>query len=327
MRNTGKESLWAITCHFNPAGYRSRLENYRLFRQRLAVPLLTVELAYGADFEIQPGEADILIQLRGQDVLWQKERLLNLALRGLPPECDKVAWLDSDIVFARNDWPDSAHVMLDRVPIVQLFDRFYDLRRGRLPEHEADQVAWPAGLSLAFGLAQGLSAAENFQRIGARLAGTRGQSLIGLAWAARREVLQGHGFYDTCILGSGDRAFACAALGCFDDTVSHLHMNPMRGEHYLAWAKTFFQTVRGRVGYVPGNIYHLWHGDLNDRAYGVRHQRLELSDFDPYTDISLDASGCWRWNSAKPDLHRYVRNYFFSRHEDGKELPGHLSVV
>ena len=64
--------LWAITSYFNPIGYRRRPANYRLFRERLNVPLVTVELAYGPDFELTQSDADILVQLRGEDVLWQK---------------------------------------------------------------------------------------------------------------------------------------------------------------------------------------------------------------------------------------------------------------
>jgi len=73
--------LWAITCYFNPAGYRRKLANYRLFRQHLVIPLVAVEMGYGHDFELTNDDPDIMVQLRGGDVLWQKERLLNLALQ------------------------------------------------------------------------------------------------------------------------------------------------------------------------------------------------------------------------------------------------------
>jgi hypothetical protein len=48
----GAEGLWAITSYFNPMKYQRRRANYRLFRERLGVPLVTVELAYGPDFEL-----------------------------------------------------------------------------------------------------------------------------------------------------------------------------------------------------------------------------------------------------------------------------------
>ena len=96
--------LWAITSYFNPAGYRNRLENFRKFRRRLAVPLLAVEFRYGERFELEDGDADLLLRLPGRDVLWQKERLLNVAMTHLPAECTAVASLDCDVVFERDDW-------------------------------------------------------------------------------------------------------------------------------------------------------------------------------------------------------------------------------
>ena len=91
--------LWAITCYFNPMRYRRRLANFRIFRECLQVPLVVVELTFGSEFELQAQDAEILIQLRCGAILWQKERLLNLALKALPNGCNKVAWLDCDIMF------------------------------------------------------------------------------------------------------------------------------------------------------------------------------------------------------------------------------------
>ena len=85
------DDVWAITCYFNPVGYRSRLANYRVFRRHLSVPLVTVELAYDAEFHLDRDDAEIMIQVRGGDVLWQKERLLNIALAALPRACRTVA--------------------------------------------------------------------------------------------------------------------------------------------------------------------------------------------------------------------------------------------
>src|SRR2546421_1639167 len=113
--------LWAITSYFHPIGYRRRLENYRIFREHLQVPLLTVELGYGRALDLNHRDADILVQYHGNDVMWQKERLLNLALRALPRECGTVAWLDCDIIFQRNDWPEQALRLLEGHALVQLF--------------------------------------------------------------------------------------------------------------------------------------------------------------------------------------------------------------
>jgi hypothetical protein len=143
------------------------------------------------------------------------------------------------------------------------------------------------------------------------------RSTAGLAWAARRNVLDIHGFYDACILGTGDRAILCAALGRFDYGIDAVAMRGRQMEHYLAWARPFHETVAGRVGFIEGGICHLWHGDLANRKYAERNQGLAGFGFDPFTDIVMDRSGCWRWNSAKTEMHQYVRHYFESRKEDG----------
>ena len=57
--------------------------------------------------------ADILVQIHGGDVMWQKECLLNIALQRVPKNCDKIAWLDCDIVFGSNDWAEQASHALD----------------------------------------------------------------------------------------------------------------------------------------------------------------------------------------------------------------------
>ena len=118
LRNT----IWALTTYYNPVRYRRRLSNYRAFRHALGVPLLTVELGYGNAFELGSADADILVQISGGAVLWQKERLLNVALDKLPRGVGVVAWLDCDIIFQREDWVSAALATLERFPVVQLFN-------------------------------------------------------------------------------------------------------------------------------------------------------------------------------------------------------------
>jgi hypothetical protein len=128
-------------------------------------------------------------------------------------------------------------------------------------------------------------------------------------------VLDRHRLYDACIVGGGDRVMLCAALGKFDYSIQTQRMNPRRAEHYLAWARPFWETVQGQVGCLPGRLFHLWHGDLRDRHYADRY--LNLAEFDPFADIAVADSGCWRWSTDKGDLHAAVRRYFDSRNEDG----------
>ena len=305
--------LWAITSYFNPAGYASRLRNYRVFRAKLRPPLAVVELSLNGKFELGKDDAEIVVQISGADALWQKERLLNVALGSLPDCCNHVAWVDCDVIFLEQDWAERTDRALEEVCLVQPFRERCNLSRGA--QISAANGGYDSiSESVAYKIAMGKADEDDFRRSDAPL--TR-NSTTGLAWAARRDLLEAHGFYDACILGSGDRAILCAATGIFESGMNAVGMRGRQIEHYLAWAGPFHRAVGGRVGFVNGRVLHLWHGDLGNRKYALRHDGLSRFGFDPFSDLVLDPSGCWRWNGNKSEMHEYVRGYFESRKEDG----------
>ncbi|MGE0702592.1 MAG: hypothetical protein AB7F99_13570 [Vicinamibacterales bacterium] len=317
-------ALWAVSTHFNPCHYQQRLRNHRVFRERLGVPLLTVELSCDGIFELDAGDADRLLRFRTRDVLWQKERLLNLAFAALPESCDGVAWLDGDVLFERDDWAADASRLLETSALIQLYSHFTDLPRDVTSPSVTNVMGIRTGESFVYQYAQGGNESALFDQMwgsgedpaagGSEVRRTR-QS--GLAWAARRDVLLRHGLYDACILGSGDRAIVCAAYGKHATSAQNFLRNEAQRRHYLEWAGGFAAAVGGRVSFVPGRVFHLWHGEFRDRRYRERWRDLAPFGFDPHVDIAVDESGCWRWNSDKPAMHEYVRQYFSMRQEDG----------
>ncbi|MCB1123561.1 MAG: hypothetical protein KJT03_18555 [Verrucomicrobiae bacterium] len=292
------------------------MKNYHTFWKNLSVPLITVELSFGSAFELKHGEATRLIQIQAKDVLWQKERILHLALEALPPHCEAVAYLDADVVFERDDWAELSLEALEAVPLIQPFTDFwepppdYDLARFR---RGVDAFS---GRSLASLAIDGTSSYDLLRTSGARVRKTF-SSAGGFAWVARRSLLDEHGFYDACVVGSGNHAIVAASYGVQELTISSLRMNEERTWHFLDWAEPYAQDVGGRVGCIEGALFHLWHGDLKDRQYRERHADFVRFDFDPYSDISIDENGCLQWSSDKPEMHQFVRDYFFSRKEDG----------
>lgn len=307
--------LWAITCYFNPAGYRRRLENYRWFRQRLAVPLVAVELSFNGEYELRPEDADVLVQLDQGDILFQKERLLNVSLSHLPVECKAVAWIDCDVLFGTPTWHVATLAALEHSAIVQPYSERFDLPPDSSPD---DITAWnrPCDrLSLMAKIARDGIRPMHFQDLEAPPVG---KPSWGLAWAARRDVLDQHGFYDACVLTGGDLAIFCAAIGAMEGRFLRSRMNDLSHRHYMAWAKPFYETVRGSVSHIEGGVFHLWHGSLAERRYGPVLRELRDMGFDPFTDIELTEQETWRWASDKPVLHTHVREYFWSRNEDGE---------
>lgn len=306
--------LWAITSYFNPVRYKSRLANFRTFKQNLAVPLLAIELSFDGRFELHPRDADVLVRFVGRDVLWHKERLLNLGLRSLPAECDVVAWIDCDVVFDTDDWPARTRDALKEFSLIHLFVDRCNLKPAATIDSPSVASFVSVTQSIGYKIATGRAEPDDLRVAGA--SAVRGMTL-GLAWAARRRLLEEHGWYDACIVGHGDRALICAAIGKFEYCEMALSMNSRQIQHYRAWAIPYFAAVAGKVGYIEHRALHLWHGDFKDRRYAQRHQDFTKFAFDPFVDIAPDGNGVWCWNSVKYEMHEYIRNYFESRREDG----------
>ena len=95
--------LWGVITHFNPVGYRGKIENLRRCVERAraqGLRVMVVELAFDDDpFQVPEELCEHVERRRTHTVLWQKERLLNIGLSQLPASCDKVAWIDGDVLF------------------------------------------------------------------------------------------------------------------------------------------------------------------------------------------------------------------------------------
>lgn len=302
--------LWGIASYFNPAGYLNKLEHLKLFSgsaRTQGLRLLIVELAFdGAPFVLPEKIADRIVRVRSNAVLWQKERLLNIALQELPPSCDKVAWLDADILFENNSWVSETSRLLKEYVVVQPYDVAHWLPpewKTRPPD--SNEPIMP-----------GVACAHFLNPVKSQI-----QGHPGFAWAARRTLLNAHGFYDRFILGGADLVISSAMYGYSESPTGRKLLrdicSPAQAEDVSGWTQRFYGDVRGRVSFVDGAVLHLWHGDTKHRQYGYRNLILKDADFDPHADIEIDSNRCWSWSSKKFELHERVREYFSSRREEG----------
>ncbi|MFH0769987.1 MAG: hypothetical protein V1926_01275 [Candidatus Peregrinibacteria bacterium] len=299
-------SFWAVATHFNPARYENRTLNFRIFRDRLrtqGIPLLAVEAAVGeAPFDLCPDDGDLLIQRRCHSVLWQKERLFNLALEHLPVDCDKVVFLDADVLFMDAEWVPKVSSLLERYVAVQPFDTMYDL-----PPHASGFLREP------FGVAWDGMAARWYQCPDPSSFVISGAP--GGAMALRRSFIAKHRFYDCEILGGGDSAFFGALIGTMPNRNKQLFRHTQAVfRHMTPWAEAIFREARGSVGFLSSTLHHLWHGDRSKRYYFTR--MFLASDYDPTEDVCVGEGECLEWCTEKPELHERVKSYFYARDED-----------
>src|SRR5574338_374892 len=128
--NLNNETLYVITSVFNPMRYKMRWALYDKFRIMVGqqAPLYTVEIAYGdREFAATQDNNPYHLQLRSNDILWLKERSLNLLERILPRDWKYLAWIDADISFTRSDWVNETLHKLQVHPIVQMWSEAVDL--------------------------------------------------------------------------------------------------------------------------------------------------------------------------------------------------------
>ncbi len=308
-----------VTCYFNPGGFRSKKANYELFMAPIrqgGLDCVTVECAFGdAPFELEAGPG--VVQIRSNSVMFQKERLLNIAVAALPAQVTKVAWLDCDVLFDKADWAVLSSQALETAQVIQPFDTCFRLPpRGR--HYDGDGMGWRS-FAAVYRDDPKVFLSGSFDKHGH----------TGFAWAARRELLAKHGLYDGMVACCADHIIAHAVLGdwssaCFRRLAG---VNNPYASDIRAWCRRFHEDAQNKLGVTQGYLMHLWHGSMTRRKYVECAQTLIGFGYDPKVDVRIGPSGAWEWASDKPELHAWVRGYFAQRDEDDSEDMGELAAA
>ncbi len=302
--------LWVITTYYTPMRYRTRRENFDLFATSIrdaGLHLLVVECAFG-DEEYELPESIDVVRVRSNSLLWQKERLLNLAASWLPSDCKYVAWLDCDILFENARWAVETCELLKTHKVVQVFETALRLDKGNVIEHAHDRVeSFGAVMTENEDL---LSTCDRYDSHGH----------TGYGWAMRRKLFDDVGLYEHAIVGSADHYMAHAIYGTYGFCVDHsLKTNPLAGRHLREWGDRFYAAVQGSFAVVSGEILHLWHGDLINRRYLQRMLETNHIGFNPYEDVIAPPGKPLEWHPERDNqrLIDYFVEYFTNRREDG----------
>ena len=290
-----RPKLAVITTFFNPNDYINLKRNYMIFSEKIKekCDLFPIELSFNGEFFIEDENA-IRVQGNSRNVMWQKERLLNLALERLPKKYTNVAWVDCDILFGNEDWVDDCNEMLQKYKVVQLYESAN--RHGSSGRTETRSK----------GIIRHIS---ELNRLDVNLS----KGIPGFAWAIRRECIDRIKFLDTQIIGGADSLMFYSFFG-----VKNAHVSNQMNEDWFAafsrWSDLAFGEINRSVGFVSGDITHLYHGQMKNRHYNDRYEILSESAFDPEKDLSIDKNGLWKFN--RKEIPKKLAKYFESRDED-----------
>lgn len=277
-----------ISTFFNPAKYKLNVKNLKRFRECLGVDgadFFLCEVSFDGEYET---DACHKIIANKNQVLWQKERIVNLMIERLPEKYDKFVWLDTDLIFTDPDWLRKMDEALDEFNVVQGFSHIY----------YTDDAGKVDRTSVSY-----MEAVRSGAGFGAP----------GGCWGARLDALPDRKIIDNHVVGGGDHLLVNAWLGKPDA------MFPTNIRQRIVYLQDYLkqnEAIDGRVGCLAGGIIHLYHGDRVNRQYTQRHEILFDEKFDPNKDIEIAKNGLWEWATEKPEFHRKVKDYFYDRKED-----------
>lgn len=285
-----------ITCHFNWGGFQRPVQNLHRFLRYMASQGIAV---YGVEAQLNEGAFVTRTYPNWKQVvaskdqrMFQKEALLNAAEKLVPKGYTKIAWLDGDLLFGNQSWIESTSHLLEDVAVLQPFGQAWWTKKdgtielGRPP-------ATLVGLS-------------------------HGAGHPGFAWAARRTLFteQGGLYYKTPV-GSGDTIFTSAVINQTYDPSGRLFEIGSNLAEFEAWKKGLLKWMGGKkAGFIPGEVYHDWHGERTNRQYTSRRDLIE--GFDCATHLRLASNGLIEWTEKAPQsMKDGVAAYFINRKEDG----------
>lgn len=300
-----------ISCYFNPTGNPYRLKAFNKFYETIKHTNHRIVECVIGDAKPELPETDSISRIHTKDLLWHKESLLNNIVLTLPKKFKYVFWIDADVLFTNQNWIVEGVEALQYNNIIQPFEYCVHLEQDEVkPSFALDNEirkntffpdlrhpkVWRS--FSANHVTAGISGDENYDKHGH----------VGFAWGAKRYVLEQAPLYDRALIGGADHIIAHAAAGQFN------HKCIMKSftddiEAVTAWSMDFNAIVEGRIGYVKGDLYHIWHGDLEKRQYLKR-----IQDFTPIAkDIrERDENGLYVTEDDS-----YVKQYMEHRENTG----------
>ena len=315
-----------ITVLSNPVRYKRRYELYWRFKEMCAhagVKLITVEQAFGQrQFMVTKASDPCALQVRSVEEIWSKENLINLGIRHACTLGDvrEVAWVDADCRPARTpeDWFSETWHQLQHYEFVQMWEQMLDLDTN----HNVIGEAQPGFMAnyVKYG-SPNPAEIEKIEIENSYNYPYKGKIFgrPGLAWAANIDALRKvGGILDFCILGAGDFYMAHALIGTLKDAKSE-YAGGAYEKALLEWQHKALRWIKKDVGYVPGMVYHDFHGEKANRFYGSRGKILNDCQYDPRTDIKYDEYGQLQletWDERQITLRDKIRGYFRVRNED-----------
>lgn len=303
----------------NPLRWKVRERQFDAFIDQMIenprVRLTVVECAYGDRPFLYPSTSERRyykhVGVRARTICWNKECLINLGIKHLPPDWQYLCWPDADILFRDKSWAAETIEALQHYDVVQNWSEAVQLGpHGEfLDMHRSFCWMWMHDRPVS----------ANRKNMWKKDGGEYEYPHPGYSWAARRDALERlGGLFEYGISGSGDHHMALALVGLVDQSVplSVINACPSLIKRLRVWQDRACHHIRENIGYVRGAIEHNFHGETKNRKYWSRWSIFTDHQFDPDTDLKRNLHGVLELAGNKPPLRRAIDVYMRERAED-----------
>ena len=297
-----------IACYYNPEKSPYRLKAFNIWYDSIKhLNHRVIECVIG-DGKSELPENENISKIHTTTLLWHKEALLNKLVSGLPKKFQYIFWVDTDIIFTNKKWLSEGVEALKTYKLIQPFEYGIHLEKDEnKPSFKADEYRHYSDSPTLRNKSMWRSFASNYGR---GLSGDLNYDVhghVGFAWGARRSVLEKVALYDKALIGGGDHIIAHAAAG----QIPHNCITKTFGDQIqeiIDWSENFYIAVSGSIGYIKGDVYHIWHGDRENREYLKRVQ-----EFAPIAKdiVEKDHNGLYKTND--PVATNYVKDHYKKR--------------
>jgi hypothetical protein len=232
-------------------------------------------------------ESSNIFHFESPDNMFYKENIINLMEPLLPPIYDKFCIMDADIIFDNSDWYNLISSKLNDVNICQPFSTAYWLNI------TYDDVI-----------------RENYSYLKKRIGGHE-----GFVWGFQRAWFNTYKFPTGCFMGSGDTLFVKAV---FEKQIFEQH------EYLYDSLVKYITNLPSTISsdYLDMNVYHLYHGTINNRQYLSKHTKfnnlltnLKITTSDELIENNADDIMQWMPNYRNL-FNSFMEEYLINRNDD-----------
>jgi len=279
-----------ILVYFNPTNSIRIIQNILFVKNSLEIckiPFYIAELAFN-DEPYLFTRANNIFQYRTTSYMFYKENLIYSILKFLPDTIIKICTLDADIMYDNPKWYEIISNTLNTYNVCQPYNIAFRLN--------IDFTVYSYAQSC-------IDASVNYS--------------TGFAWAFKKDWFINNGFFEYAVIGGGDSIFYKYVMFHIQSTI---YKSKIYNDEYSKYLKT--REKSPPVCSINLNIYHLFHGLLDNRQYSTRHGLFEIKinslNLSNISELFIRRDdNILEWNPKfKNEMNTFMKTYFMNRQDD-----------